>query len=207
MGVKKPRGKYHHGTLREAAIAAAALEVDARGHVAFSLERVAKRLGVTPAALYRHFRNRDALLREVIWTAFERFVERLDAAATAPADDVIFSVGRAYIAFAAENPGWFRLQFSRAGRPLSDRQARARPLYGEALEREIASLFRDDPDAAQRWYLALWAVLHGAAAMCVEQVLPPLTTDAARIAAAEQQLTTFLTGMRAAAPRRPRRKR
>jgi AcrR family transcriptional regulator len=199
--LRKPSTRYHHGSLHDAALEAAGKEIDAHGHVAFTMDRVAKRLGVTPAALYRHYKNRDAILREWLWQTFLRFVEEMDAAAQRPNVDPLLSTGRAYVEFALKNPGWFRLQFSRAGAELSDRQETAQPKYADVLQSELATFFRGDAGAVQRWFLALWACVHGAASMAVEHVLPPLKTDDERLVVAEQQLTTFVAGMHAEARR------
>ena len=201
--VRKPRAQYHHGSLREAALDAAAREIDLHGHVGFSLDGVAKRLGVTPAALYRHFKNRDDLLREVIWVRFQSFVAALDAAAARPdAADRMLEIGMAYVRFGLENPGWFRVQFSREGARLSDRQESVHPVYQEVLQHELTGLFPSNPKAVEKWYLALWACLHGIAGMAVEHTLPPMKTDAQRLGAAEYQLSTVLEGLRAAARQR-----
>lgn len=202
--MRKPRSRYHHGALRDAALDAAEKELDAHGHVGFSLERVAKRLGVTPAALYRHYANRDALLREVVYRAFLRFVEALDAAALDP-DDPITAIGRAYVRFSVENPGWFRAQFSRDGAKLSDRQEQANPKYAAVLLGEVQKLFGTDETIVQRWYLGLWGCAHGASSMAVEHTIPGLT-DEIRLALAYDQLSTFGEGMRAAAASAKRRR-
>jgi AcrR family transcriptional regulator len=212
--MRKPRARYHHGDLHEAALVAAAEEIDAHGHVAFTMERVAKRLGVTPAALYRHYKNRDALLREVSWRIFQRYVEAVDSAALAAeqgrreADDGIDgidpleAIGRAYVRFAMANPGWFRLQFSVAGSALSDRQSAAQTKYAEVMQRSLAALFPGDEALVMRWFMSLWAAVHGAACMAGERVIPPLESDAARIAVADEQLALFLEGLHAAAAQR-----
>ncbi len=198
--MRKPRARYHHGDLHEAALAAAAKEIDAHGHVGFSLERVAKSVGVTPAALYRHFANRDALLRETMWRTFLAFVLEVDAAALqTDAPDPLRAIGLAYARFGVQNPGWFRLQFSREGAKLSERQASARPQYADVMQRELAALFDDDDAQVGRWHVAMWAFVHGITAMAVERMVPTLTTDADRLALADEQLATFLGGLRAAA--------
>lgn len=65
MSAVKSAGSYHHGNLREAAIRNALQIVENIGHEAFAMRDVATSLGVTPMALYRHFKNRRALLEAV----------------------------------------------------------------------------------------------------------------------------------------------
>jgi AcrR family transcriptional regulator len=215
--IRKPKARYHHGTLRDAALEAGVRELDAHGHVGFSLERVGKRLGVSPSALYRHYTSREELLRAVLWRGFERFVAFVDADAVAARDaaldtgppgerKLIEAIGGAYLRFAVENPGWFRAQFSRDGAALSQGQEQAHPQYADILRAEVARTFSVDlggpPDErVTRWFFALWAALHGAASMAVEHTIPPRRTDAERIAFAKGQLATVVEGMRAAAER------
>lgn len=65
MSAVKSAGSYHHGNPREAAIRNALQIVENIGHEAFSMRDVATSLGVTPMALYRHFKNRRALFEAV----------------------------------------------------------------------------------------------------------------------------------------------
>ena len=115
--MRKGQDRYHHGDLHRAAIEASERELERHGAQGFKLERVAKSLGVTTPALYRHFENKDALLRAVIWDVFLRFVAAVDGAVTAAVDPrtKAAALGKAYVRFALKNPGWFRLQFSRTG--------------------------------------------------------------------------------------------
>lgn len=73
-------GSYHHGNLKEVLLEAARKLIEEHGAFGFSLTEAARLAGVSPAAPYRHFRDRDALLAEVARSGFERFAARLDAA-------------------------------------------------------------------------------------------------------------------------------
>ena len=74
------RQGYHHGNLKEALIEAAQRFIAERGLGGFTLADAAKLVGVTPAALYRHFRGRDALVAEVAFRGFTQLAERLGRA-------------------------------------------------------------------------------------------------------------------------------
>lgn len=180
--------RYHHGDLRRAALESAARELDARGHAAFTLERVAKSLGVTAPALYRHFDSRDALLRAVIWDVFLRFVEEMDSAVLA-ADgprDVLRALGRVYVRFAMRNPGWFRLQFSRVALEQHPVQhAEAQPKYPEVIFAALREVLGADELRVQNTFLELWALAHGTASLTLEHVWGHVTTDEERIAQAD----------------------
>ena len=84
MGSNYPRWRrprtYHHGNLKKVLLEAARKLIEQHGPIGFSLTEAARLAGVSPAAPYRHFRDRDALLAEVARNGFERFAAKLDAA-------------------------------------------------------------------------------------------------------------------------------
>ena len=67
----KAREGYHHGNLREALVQAALAMIAERGVPGFAIAELARILGVSAAAPYRHFRDRDALLAELARRGFE----------------------------------------------------------------------------------------------------------------------------------------
>lgn len=77
---KTRRRRYHHGNLREALIDVARRLIVDRGPHGFSLVEAASLAGVSPAAPYRHFANREALLAEVALSGYERFADELEQA-------------------------------------------------------------------------------------------------------------------------------
>lgn len=108
----RTRSTYHHGDLR-AALIQAADEIIAEGGVeAFSLRAAAKRAGVSAGAPAHHFGSAKGLLTEVALLAFERLGHYVDEAGNA--DDVVAhlrSLSLAYVTFAVDHPGHFRLMF------------------------------------------------------------------------------------------------
>ena len=70
---RKPVNTYHHGDLREAMVRAAVAEAERGGPEAISIKALAKKLGVSQPAPYRHFADREALLQAVTAEAFRRF--------------------------------------------------------------------------------------------------------------------------------------
>ena len=98
---------YHHGNLREALIQAALDTIASRGLAGLAVAELARAVGVSPAAPYRHFRDRNALIAEVSRQGFERLNEALkEAVASGPGHPVaaLERCGRAYLAFAAREP-------------------------------------------------------------------------------------------------------
>lgn len=83
------------------------------GYEAFSLRRLAERIGYSPTTVYLHFDNRDALLLEVCHEGFQAFGRDLQAAYASTDDPVerLWALGRAYIHFGIANPSYYRLMF------------------------------------------------------------------------------------------------
>lgn len=103
---------YHHGDLRSALLEAAGAAVAEQGPDGVSLRELAKTLGVSPAAPYRHFPDRQALLNEVAVQGFTQLGQDYAAAAqnVDPAS-ALRATGRAYLDLAFKRPGLFQLMF------------------------------------------------------------------------------------------------
>lgn len=109
----KRRG-YHHGNLREALIDAALRLIAEKGPAGFTFAEVARAAGVTPAAPYRHYRDRDALMADVAKRGYEAFALGLRTAwdEGRPTPEVALRrLGAAYLAFAREQPSAYAAMF------------------------------------------------------------------------------------------------
>lgn len=105
--------RYHHGDLKTVLLALAESEVEASGHEALELQALAAQAGVSKAAPYRHFRNRQDLLIALGARGFALLKER-NAQAVAQEGDArqrLRNVCLALVAFAAERPQLYRLMF------------------------------------------------------------------------------------------------
>ncbi|MGZ3411043.1 MAG: TetR/AcrR family transcriptional regulator, partial [Xanthobacteraceae bacterium] len=78
---------YHHGNLKEALIRAALELIAKKGPAGFTFAEAARFAGVSPAAPYRHFRDRDELLADVARRGFEQFAVVLERAWNGGAGD------------------------------------------------------------------------------------------------------------------------
>ena len=113
-GGPSDRKGYHHGNLKEALIEAARRFIAERGLGGFTLVDAARLAGVTPAALYRHFQGRDALVSEVAGRGFALLAERLGRAVRGGGTPIerFTRMGEAYLAFAEEEPGFYAAMFA-----------------------------------------------------------------------------------------------
>src|SRR5690349_4777205 len=115
MPPRKKPATYHHGDLRRELLSHAAQMLDAHGAEQLSLRDLAKQARVSPAAPYRHFESKDALLAALAEQGFEELENKLlKAAATSPADakEQLHALARAYVDLAARRPHLFRMMFS-----------------------------------------------------------------------------------------------
>ena len=97
------RERYHHGNLREALIEAALTMIAERGLAGFAIAELARVVGVSPAAPYRHFRDRNAVIAEVARRGFESMAADLTAATAEWQADPLGALERAaqaHVAFA-----------------------------------------------------------------------------------------------------------
>src|SRR6202050_21549 len=110
---KGPRG-YHHGNLRETLIRAALELIAQKGAAGFTFADAARWAGVSPAAPYRHFRDRDDLLANVALRGFEQFEAVLAHAFDDGRPDAFTALdrmGKAYLAFARSEPAYYSAMF------------------------------------------------------------------------------------------------
>jgi len=172
-GRGKSRRSYHHGNLREALIEAALDLIADKGPAGFTFAEAARAAGVSPAAPYRHFADRDALMADVARRGFERLEAALSEAWAdgRPSPMTAFqAVGRAYLAFAAEEPAYYAAMFETGLPPDLDPQlAQAGDLaFGvmrTACETIAATMPADRRPPAMMMSLHIWALAHGIASL------------------------------------------
>ena len=172
MSWKGPRG-YHHGNLREALIRAALALIAEKGPAGFTFADAARWAGVSPAAPYRHFRDRDELLADVARRGFEQFAAALEAAWDGGRPDPMTAferTGKAYLAFARTEPSYYSAMFE-AGVPLEASPEltaagdRAFAVIRAASERLIEQMPAGRRPPALMMALHIWSMSHGIASL------------------------------------------
>ncbi len=167
---KKPRGTYHHGNLREALVNAALELIGSKGTGGFTFAEAARHAGVSPAAPYRHYKDRDALLADVAREGFEAFGHAMEQAAKSPKDGALTAMGRTYLKFAHDNPAYYSAMFE-SGLNFSNypelRKAADATLSGlrEVVEAMIEKMPGDKRPPATMVALHIWAISHGVASL------------------------------------------
>jgi AcrR family transcriptional regulator len=193
---------YHHGDLRAALIDGAVELIAERGVRRFSLAELSRRLGVTVAAPYRHFVNRDELLAAVAVRALHAFGEALAAQSpeTDPPEQRLAAMAAGYVRFAAEQPALFGVVFG-IGLDKKKRHPELRQAYENVegvLEACVGEFCPRDPDAAEQLTDAIEATAHGYAALLADQPGSPDRADIDRAADQAARATRALIQGRAA---------
>ena len=170
------RSSYHHGNLREALIESALDFIAGRGPNGFTLAEVARSAGVSGAAPYRHFRDRNALLAEIAKRGFERFAGELQTAWDEGRPNptaAIENCCRAYLAFARREPAFYAAMFE-PGFPLEDEPTllaaseRAFGVLRQAAEVAAKTMPAASRPPALMMALHIWSMAHGVASLFID---------------------------------------
>lgn len=134
--------KYHHGDLRTALIEAALEIINELGPKGLTIRKVAQRVGVSHAAPYRHFPDKDHLILAVVERGFELLDQQIEQARAGAGNDQLTQFaasGDAYLNFALTRPAYYRVMFS--GDLLSSKgNAALRHTSATALQRMVGDM-------------------------------------------------------------------
>ena len=191
----------HELDLKEACIQAAREVIAEQGTEGLSLRDVARKLGVSHQAPYRHYPSRDHLLAAIMQRCFEDFANYLDQASQAHATDALLGMGEAYMRYAAQHPLEYRLMF---GTPWPEPAAHPELVRHavhafDLLRNQLLQQLQQRASAPQSDMLALlaqaelqalfiWSALHGMASIQQSNVLQHLVLTPGVPAQAEHYL-------------------
>jgi AcrR family transcriptional regulator len=167
---------YHHGDLHAALLRAALLLIEEHGVKGLALSDAARLAGVSVAAPYRHFKDKEALLAEIAAEGFVMFRDALARAyKTHPKDRVkrLVEMGMAYVDFALEHRSHFKVMWE--GSISKAKYPQVRPAADASyllLEQAAKDLLPGAPaDRQQALVAAAWSVVHGYAILTLEREL------------------------------------
>lgn len=169
------KGAYHHGDLRQQLVNALAILIEEQGATGFSVSEACRRAGVSTAAPYRHFTDRDDMLRAVATDAKQRMAAAFRAAASAHPHGsaaAVFAIGKAYLDFADAQPNVFRLVFSLDDEEFEDLRC-AGEECGAVVDAQVAAYLGlpVDHPGVMRVSFPLWTFVHGLAFMKIDRML------------------------------------
>lgn len=182
------RPRYHHGDLREALVAAARQIVNERGAENFSLADACRVAGVSTAAPYKHFRDKNEVLQELMMIGFRDLRESGRAALEANGATTVagmIAMGKNYVAFARREAGLFRLMFGQNPILKDDPEVSAtgQECFGGVIASVAAFCAANGIERDARLVaVELWTFVHGVSSLSIDgdydKVTPGLDTDA-----------------------------
>ncbi|QEV21779.1 TetR/AcrR family transcriptional regulator [Streptomyces alboniger] len=191
---KAPRSGYHHGDLRNALVGAGVALATKGGPQEVVLRAVAREVGVSPTAAYRHFANREDLLHAVRLAALARLAGAMEQEVIAgkrrrdPVEDAVRrlrALGAGYLRFALAEPGLFRMACCDTSAQTADfslvSDSRAFALLTEVID-TLAGHGLIESGSRPYSEMAAWAPIHGMATLLLDgllDALPPRQRQAA----------------------------
>lgn len=181
---------YHHGNLRKALLEAAIAAMAETGVSQFSLSELARKVGVTPAAAYKHFADKETLLAELAQYGFSLLRERFEAAApegktpnsSKQATLRFERIGQAYVQFGLDEPALFNLIFGKSAvsyRQKATSSGERTPTFAyfaKALEDlHTFGLIKHAPSPQHQWFA--WSAIHGATELHVAGINALVSPD------------------------------
>lgn len=195
MNKTETKNTYHHGNLKQGLIDTALDMVDTHGLEGITLREIGNRLGTSRSAIYRHFANKEALMKEVLLAGFDKLDALLEPTFSndeLPILERFHSMGMCYLNFATDNPHLYRLLFgpsmSKAREEVceDERPELHKLLHGDSSDEIIQAeqesgfhklvsiiilaqeknLFKEgDPVLIAT---AIWSLLHGLASLVID---------------------------------------
>ena len=185
---------YHHGDLRDALVKAGMGLLEQRTSQQLSLREVARTVGVSATAVYRHFPDKEALMRAMAGRGFAMLGEmQAGAAAGLDQPDAFIAAGVAYVRFALRNPAVFRVMFScPPPRDLFSEapDEQAAPL--QILRGNVAALVAPGEEqiavheARKIASISAWALVHGLATLLLDGMVEATDVEISAIVASWQ---------------------
>ena len=168
--IQKKARSYHHGDLKTAMIGAALQLVREKGARGFTLNEASRTAGVSVSAPYNHFKDKDALLIEIVLLGNNTLEAELRAAAdtVAPPREKLLAVYLAYVSFAERHPDLFAVMFQSGIDKTKYPEVQASSAKAFEVAAILALQIESSQTSAQRLALAVWTMAHGFATLSVE---------------------------------------
>lgn len=180
---EKGKDRYHHGDLRDSLIAAAYQLVISKGAEQFTLADACRLAGVTTAAPYKHFRDKQEILEIVCERGFDEMLAAAQAAVASAGEGslaAIQAIGLAYVSFARSKPNLFRLMFGQ--KPETHTAANVEQAgtgcFGYVISQVAQFSAKSGSTCDPRLVaLRLWTFVHGSACLLIDEAYAKVAAD------------------------------
>ncbi len=172
VNMRKAKQAYHHGDLRAALIAEALKLLEKQDLERLSLREVARNVGVSATAVYRHFPSKESLLKALAAHGLAMLAEQQGwAAAKASGGAAFAQTGRAYVRFALANPNLFRLIFIHTPGRLRPEVESPTGSPARLLRSYVAKALGPRASQEQVFAAALraWSLVHGLSMLILDE--------------------------------------
>lgn len=173
------KDQYHHGSLKRDLITKGLQLLNREGYEGLSLRKVAVLCGVSHAAPYKHFSNKDELIAAITQEVANSFTDALQHAARLyphnPSMQLV-ELGKQYVRFMVENPDYLKFIFmGRNDYPVAIKdnafvycENHNFGILKECAENYLASIQSDEKDIT-RFILSMWSLVHGITVLLVNK--------------------------------------
>ena len=162
---------YHHGDLWSAVVAEGLRLLTEREADTLSLREIARNVGVSATALYRHFPDKASLLAALATAGYAMLAEKQKDAATGEGQERFAQLGRAYVRFAVANPALFRLIFVNSPADMNAHSIAPTGSAASLLEQGVAQMMGKNapPEARFAVMLRAWSLVHGLSMLILDR--------------------------------------
>ena len=162
---------YHHGDLRSAVVAEGMRLLKNQEADTLSLREIARNVGVSATALYRHFPDKASLLAALATAGYAMLAEQQSDAAKGEGQERFAELGRAYVRFAVANPALFRLIFVNSPADMHAHSIAPSGSAASLLEQGVAQMRGLDasPEARFAVMVRAWSLVHGLSMLILDR--------------------------------------
>lgn len=189
---EKLRTAYHHGDLRNALLEKALEHLKTQDAAHLSVREISKELGVSPAAAYRHFADKQALVDALIVEGFHKLAEKGSRYVKRAGEDTLeqlVALGQAYVEFGLEHPEYTRIMFAARDVPVKAIDEAGHEVK-ELLHAVLTNLYHTTKltkTKQEEAFGIIWSTIHGMTVLVMDKQMPWIAQSKAQAKALVRQ--------------------